>query len=143
MSGAIDVYVAKDYSGNIPFSHRIGHPRDGSPSVVTQLMFSLDGYVLFVASERGWHLWSVYGHLLASSTMLDHSQNSVTPTMNGARSSEGYMDGVLDCCWGWSGLSLILLGHDSRLLYSLPLCRSAVTICYNPVLAHSSQIFTK
>ena len=105
-------------------------------------MYSPDGYALFVASEQGWYLWSVYGHLLATSSTLDQSQLSAVPLANGARSYEGYMDGVLDCCWGGSSLSVILLGHDSRLLYSLPLARSAVTSCYNPVSPRSSYILT-
>jgi len=85
----------------------------------------------------------VYGHLLASSSLLEQSQLSATPLVNGARSSESYMDGVLDCCWGWSGLSAILLDRDSRLLYSLPLARSAVTSCYNPVLLGSLYLLTR
>lgn len=101
-------------------------------------MYSADGYVLFVASEQGWYLWSVYGHLLATSSILDQSQLSAAPLANGPRSYEG----VVDCCWGWSGLSVILLGHDSRRLCSLPLARSAVTSCYNPVLPRSSYVLT-
>lgn len=140
ISGTINVYVAKDYSGNIPFSHRILNPQKASTSFITQMMYSPDGYALFVASEQGWYLWSVYGHLLAASNMFDKSQLSAPPLVNGPRSYEGYMHGVLDCCWGWSGLSVILLGHDSRLLYSLPLTRSSVTSCYNPVLPSSSYV---
>lgn len=133
------MYVAKDYSGNIQYSHRIVHQQERSASNkgrlgIRQLMFSADGYVLFVASELGWDLWSVYGHLLASSNLLERSVVSAIPTLNGIPRYEGYMEGIVDCCWAGSGLSLMLLGRNSRSLYSLPLARSAVTTCYNPVL---------
>jgi hypothetical protein len=136
-SGAIDVYVAKDYAGNIHFSYRIPCPRQDSGSLavngrITQIMFSPDGYALFVGSEVGWHLWSVYGHSLSSSFLLDRTgrqfkdQTEVTAV-------EGYMDGVRDCCWAWSGLSLIILANEASCFYTLPFSRSAATTCYNPV----------
>lgn len=136
-SGAIDVYVAKDYSGHMLFSHRIV-PLEQDTTVssskqhVTQLMYSPDGYVLFVATDAGWFLWSVYGHLLASSLPSDRAAQS-TPLTNGLTTPEGYMGGVTDCCWMLSGLHVILLGSGTRTLYSLPFCRSAATTCYNPV----------
>jgi hypothetical protein len=94
-------------------------------------MYSPDGYALFVGSKEGWCLWSVYGHLLASSSLFDRAPSA--PIANGVVTSEGFMDGVMDCCWTTSGLSLLMLGRGERLLYSLPFSRSAVTTCYNPV----------
>jgi len=136
-SGAIDIYVAKDYSGNIPFSHRVVQPHADTSKTpadekVTQLMYSPDGHALFVTTERGWYLWSVYGHLLASSHLLERSIGSIHEA-NGFPSSDRYMDGLRDCCWAWSGLGAILLGLNTRSLYLLPFARSAVTNCYNPV----------
>lgn len=133
-SGAIDVYVAKDYSGNIPFSHRILPPREEyrPDSRVTQLAYSPDGYALFVGTTSGWYLWSVYGHLLASSFIFNISTSNPGES-NGSSTSGGYVDGVLDCCWAATGLHLLALAQGSPLLYSLPFARSVVTSCYNPV----------
>lgn len=136
-SGAIDIYVAKDYTGNIPFSHRIIQPRTDTTKTpsneqVTQLMYSPDGHALFVTTERGWYLWSVYGHLLASSLHLERSTGSIHEA-NGFTWADRYMDGLRDCCWSWSGLGAILLGFNTRSLYLLPFARSAITNCYNPV----------
>jgi RAB6A-GEF complex partner protein 1 len=129
------VYVAKDYAGNISFSHRISHPQaepvQTSTSHRLNLLFSPDGYALFAASHYGWSLWSVYGHLLASSS-LERSTLSSAST-NNVTSAEHSMNKALDCCWTSSGLGIIFLGTDSRSLYMLPLARSAVTTCYNPV----------
>lgn len=131
------MYVAKDYTGNISFSHRISQLYGESTKTFTleqlSLLFSPDGYALFGASYHGWSLWSVYGHLLASS-FLEQSTLPVTPLDN-VTSLQHSMDGVLDCCWASSGLGIILLGRDSRSFYMLPLARSAVTTCYNPVFA--------
>lgn len=143
-SGAIDVYVAKDYSGNIPFSYQIPSPeQESGQSIVnwkiTRLMFSPDGYVLFAASEAGWHLWSVYGHLLSSNFLLDRTALHSTEISNKTL-SEGFMDGVRDCCWAWSGLTLILLANQNRCFYTLPLSRSAATTCYNPVFQNFGVI---
>jgi hypothetical protein len=95
-------------------------------------MYSPDGHALFVTTERGWYLWSVYGHLLASNHLLERSIGSIHEA-NGFPSSDRYMDGLRDCCWAWSGLGAILLGLNTRSLYLLPFARSAVTNCYNPV----------
>ena len=130
-SGAVDVYLVKDYHGNITFSHRIQQP-SSSQGEITQLAYSPDGYALFVASQKGWYLWSVYGALLASSFTHDAAVPS-TPTANGIRNPEEYMNGVLQCCWASNGLSITTITGGSRLLYSLHLARSAITTCYNPV----------
>jgi hypothetical protein len=132
------VYVAKDYSGNIPFSYRIPCPKQESGNSIangriTSLTFSPDGYALFVGSDVGWHLWSVYGHLLSSSFLLDRAVRHPTDVSNGTL-LEAYMDGVRDCCWAWSGLTLMILANETRCFYTLPFARSAVTTCYNSVI---------
>src|ERR1700738_75536 len=96
-SGAIDVYLAKDYTGNIPLSHRISPPEPelGKPipqRSISTLLFSPDGYALFVGWEIGWFLWSVYGHLLSSSFFLDQP-STPAPLPEGALRVEGYMQG--------------------------------------------------
>jgi hypothetical protein len=136
-SGAVNVYVAKDYSGNISFSYRIPRPeKDYGHSAVkrriTKLIFSPDGYALFVASEVGWQLRSVYGHLLSSNYLLDRS-GPESVDINEDSPLEAYMNGIRDCCWTWSGLSLIVLATENRCFYSLPFSRNAVTTCFNPV----------
>jgi hypothetical protein len=100
-------------------------------------MYSSDGYALFVASTTGWHLWSVYGRLLASNISREHAREHssalLDPTINGVTSHSLEMHGVIDCCWASSGLSVIALSQDMRSIFSLPFAKSAVTTCYNPV----------
>jgi hypothetical protein len=138
------VYVAKDYAGNIPLSHRIPPPETESSKTVllrsiTSLLFSPDGYSLFVGWEIGWYLWSVYGHLLSSSVFLDPP---ATPALLSKSTSgpEGYMEGIQDCCWTMSGMNLLMLSRGTRSLYSLPFAKSAATSCYNPVSFHSKKL---
>jgi len=132
------LYVAKDYTGNIPFSHKISPPesqpsQNASSGKITKLLFSLDGYVLFVGRETGWFMSSVYGHPLSSSEPSEHETASSTQRSERLSSLEGYLTGIRDCCWSLSGLGLMLLAPDTRSLYLLPLARSATTVCYNPV----------
>ena len=135
-SGDIHVYIAKDYTGGTSFSHRIKDTDLGAgPSFglrIVQISYSPDGYALFVALNAGWLLCSVYGHLLASSYFHDGSISSVRT--DGLLSHEYDLNEIVRCCWGSSGLSIILLGRGLRSMYSLPLARSAMAVCYNPVI---------
>jgi len=88
---------------------------------------------LFVGTTSGWYLWSVYGHLLASSFVFNMPTPKPDESNGSSPSGGGYVDGVVDCCWAATGLHLIALAQDSSLLYSLPFARSVVTSCYNPV----------
>ncbi|KPI43789.1 Guanine nucleotide exchange factor subunit ric1 [Cyphellophora attinorum] len=60
--GTILCYVAKDYAGNVPLSHTF---QSGFSTAMTgaiaSLAWSPDGYCLFVAYEKGWTTWSVFG----------------------------------------------------------------------------------
>jgi hypothetical protein len=128
--GCIDVYVVKDYSGNVGFSHRLNLPHADLPPAtykINRLTFSNDGYVLLAVSQEHWYLWSVYGHLLASGGAADSKS-----VLNGA-STETSTAVIADCCWGWSNLNLIIAKGNSRVLQSINLARNAVTQCYNTV----------
>lgn len=127
--GCIDVYVVKDYSGNVGFSHRINLPLAEPPATykINRLTFSNDGYVLLAVSQEHWYLWSVYGHLLASGGAADSKS-----VLNGA-STETSTAVIADCCWGWSNLNIIIAKGNSRFLQSINLARNAVTQCYNTV----------
>ena len=72
--GRVEVYTVKDYAGNVPFSHR--HQNQSSlmtTGQISQLVYSTDGYCLFVGYEKGWSMYSVYGKPLGSSYGSDHT----------------------------------------------------------------------
>jgi len=126
------VYVVKDYSGNVGFSHQINLPRQTreiplATQEISRLAFSHDGYALLVVSRGHWYLWSVYGHFLASGSVED------TQTVLNGVSTESSEALIADCCWGWSGLNLIIAERNSRSLQSINLARNVVTQCYNTV----------
>ena len=132
--GIVLVYVVKDYCGNVGFSHRITLPHQTgefplAANEITRLTFSHDGYALLVVTQNNWYLWSVYGHFLASGGAADTKD-----VLNGAL-AESNAALISDCCWGWSGLSLIIAEGNSRSLQSINLARNVVTQCYNNVRA--------
>lgn len=125
-SGAISVYNARDYVGNIPLSHVV-KPASSMTGRITLITWSPDGYALFVGYEKGWALWSVYGKPGAHSFWAEQDLVRKNP-------GEGYLDGVRDGCWVAGGQDLLLANNrgDGR-LWALEMAKSAVTGCYNAV----------
>jgi hypothetical protein len=121
-NGDICVYTARDYTGNIPLSHRV-KPNITSPGKLTVLTYSPDGYCLFAGYENGWAMWSVYGKPGATSFSADRTLSET----NG----EAWLLSVHDAFWIGSGAELIILGKKSNRLFVLEMARSAVTGCFS------------
>ncbi|ORY11884.1 RIC1-domain-containing protein [Clohesyomyces aquaticus] len=122
VNGDIYVYTARDYTGNIPLSHKL-RPNVSTPGKLTVLIYSPDGYCLFAGYEHGWAMWSVYGKPGASSFTTDRTLSKT----NG----EGWLLGVRDGFWIGGGAELLLLpDHDNR-LFLLEMARSAITGCFS------------
>ena len=135
--GSIDVYIVKDYMGNIPLSHQL---RSSVSQDVTGnlkcLSYSPDGYALFGGFERGWAMWSVYGKPLASSFSVDRN----TARVNG----ESWLKGAKEGFWTGGGCEIILLGLNDDRLWNLEIARDALTGCFSAAnmargLLHSSS----
>ncbi|KAH9865489.1 hypothetical protein J1614_009074 [Plenodomus biglobosus] len=121
-NGEIYVYTARDYTGNIPLSHRL-QPNTSSPGKLTVLAYSPDGYCLFAGYERGWAMWSVYGKPGATSFTTDRALSET----NG----EGWLLGVHDAFWIGGGAELLLLNKNDNRLFIVEMARSAVIGCFS------------
>ncbi|KAG9186976.1 hypothetical protein G6011_10084 [Alternaria panax] len=121
-SGEIYVYTARDYTGNIPLSHKL-RPNVTSPGRMTVLTYSPDGYCLFAGYERGWAMWSVYGKPGATSFT---AERTLSKTNN-----EGWLLSVKEAFWIGGGAELLMLGNDDNRLFVLEMARSAVTGCFS------------
>jgi hypothetical protein len=121
-NGDICIYTARDYTGNIPLSHRV-KPNITSPGKLNTLVYSPDGYCLFAGYEKGWAMWSVYGKPGATSFSADRTLSEA----NG----EAWLLGVHDAFWVGSGAELLILGQESNRLFVLEMARSAVTGCFS------------
>lgn len=121
-NGDVYVYTARDYTGNIPLSHKL-RPNATNPGRLTVLAYSPDGYCLFVGYERGWAMWSVYGKPGATSFSTDRVQSET----NG----EGWLLGIKDAFWIGGGAEILLLGNNDNRLFLLEMARSAVTGCFS------------
>ncbi|KAK3053339.1 WD40 repeat protein [Extremus antarcticus] len=135
-NGGIDVYIVKDYMGNIPFSHKLRLSVSASSAgKLTFLSYSPDGYCLFAGYESGWAMWSVYGKSLANSFSIDRSVS--------AANGEEWLLGVKSGFWTGGGCELVLIGLADDRLWALDIARNALTGCYSPAnisrgLLHSS-----
>ncbi|KAF1941794.1 RIC1-domain-containing protein [Clathrospora elynae] len=118
----IHVYTARDYTGNIPLSHRL-RPNVTSPGKLTVLTYSPDGYCLFAGYENGWAMWSVYGKPGATSFTTDRTLSET----NG----EGWLLSVKEAFWLGNGAELLILGKDDNRLFVVEMARSAVTGCFS------------
>ena len=124
-SGAIHAYVVKDYTGNIPLSHKVELSATSAEAGALQcLTFSPDGYCLFAGYEHGWVMWSVYGKLTASTFSQDRAASK--------DNDESWLQGIKNALWTGGGCELILLGIDDDRLWSIDLARSAATTCFTP-----------
>lgn len=121
-NGCISVYTAKDYTGNIPVSHKLT-PNASNPGQLTVLTYSPDGYCLFAGYENGWAMWSVYGKPGATSFTTDRALSEA----NG----EGWLLGVKDAFWIGAGAEILLLGNKDNRLFLVEMARSAVTGCFS------------
>ncbi|KAF2866777.1 RIC1-domain-containing protein [Massariosphaeria phaeospora] len=121
-SGDVYVYTARDYTGNIPLSHKL-RPNTTSPGKLTVLTYSPDGYCLFAGYERGWAMWSVFGKPGATSFPTDRSLSETN--------EEGWLLGIKDAFWIGGGAELLLLGNKDNRLFLLEMARSAITGCFS------------
>lgn len=123
-NGDVLVYTAKDYVGNIPFSHKLHLP--ASPATtggLTFMSYSPDGYCLFAGFENGWTTWSVFGKPGGNSFSVDRT----LATTN----AEDWLTGVSNGCWIGGGSDIILTGQNDRRLWVLETARSALTGCFS------------
>lgn len=136
-NGQIDVYAVKDYTGNIPLSHR--HTLAVSADVsgaLTTLAYSPDGYCLFAGYEKGWAMWSVYGKAGATSFSGDRSTSRTN--------DESWLEGIKDGFWLGGGSELAVLCPDDDRLWILEIVRNAAAGCLSPAniaqgMLHSSR----
>ncbi|KAF2735488.1 RIC1-domain-containing protein [Polyplosphaeria fusca] len=118
----IYVYTARDYTGNIPLSHKL-RPSATTPGKLTVLTYSTDGYCLFAGYEHGWAMWSVYGKPGASSFFSDRSLSKTH--------AEGWLLGIQDAFWIGGGAEILMLGKNDNRLFLLEMARSAITGCFS------------
>ena len=124
-NGQIDVYIVKDYTGNIPLSHQLRLQNSPSTSgKLTFLSYSPDGYCLFAGFEKGWAMWSVYGKPGASSFGSDNAVSKAN--------DETWLQGVKDGFWAGGGCEIVLLGMYDDRLWVLEVARSTITSCHSP-----------
>lgn len=137
VDGQIDVYIVKDYVGNIPLSHKVGlHVASTTTGKLTCLLYSPDGYCLFAGYENGWALWTVYGKSCGSSFSADSAQAEVN--------DEKWLRGIKSAFWGGGGCELALLPEYDNRLWILDIARNATAGCFSPAnisrgLLHSSN----
>ncbi|KAI1492334.1 RIC1-domain-containing protein [Biscogniauxia mediterranea] len=137
--GSIRVYSARDYAGNIPFSHIHNVPvSSNSAGPITTLSYSPDGYCLFAGYENGWATWSVFG----KSASQSFGANSSIVSIN----KEEWLAGITEACWIGGACEILLVGRRNEAIWLLEMARSAVTGCYSPpnlfrtVLQSSSSV---
>lgn len=122
--GQIDVYIVKDYMGNIPLSHKLKLSVSSDTSGgLNFLSYSPDGYSLFAGYEKGWAMWSVYGKAGATSFSADHNVSKTN--------DEGWIIGVKSGFWASNGCELVLQGMADDRLWVLEIARNALTSCYS------------
>lgn len=121
-SGEICVYTARDYTGNIPLSHKL-RPNTTSPGRLNVLVYSPDGYCLFAGYEHGWAIWSVYGKPGATSFSTDRNLSKTN--------REGWLLSIKEAFWIGGGAELVLLSENDNRMFVLEMARSAVTGCFS------------
>lgn len=135
--GQIEVYIVKDYVGNIPLSHKVGlHVASTTTGKLTCLSYSPDGYCLFAGYEHGWALWTVYGKSCGNSFSADRSQAKTN--------DEKWLCGIKSAFWAGGGCELALLPESDNRIWILDVARNATTGCFSPAnisrgLLHSSN----
>ncbi|EME49836.1 hypothetical protein DOTSEDRAFT_68585 [Dothistroma septosporum NZE10] len=123
-NGSIDIYTVKDYTGNIPLSHKVRLPVGlATTGALTSLAYSPDGYCLFAAYEHGWALWTVYGKPCANTFGADRAQ------IEG--NDEKWLLGIRSAFWIGGGSELALLPIGDNRLWLIDIARNAVTGCFS------------
>jgi hypothetical protein len=134
--GSIHVYTARDYVGNIPFSHRQRPTVSPSSSgKLTLLTYSPDGYCLFAGYEHGWATWSVFGKPGSTSFGADRSISEAN--------DEGWLTGVQDGTWLSGGSEILLVGRGDTRIWVLEMARSAVTGCFTAANISRTMLLTR
>ena len=124
-NGEVHVYTARDYVGNIPLSHKLLLPASFSTTgSITFLIYSPDGYCLFVGYEHGWTIWSVYGKLGGSSFSSDR--------LISQEEDEQWLIGTSSGSWIGGGSEILFTGYKDHRLWAVEMARSAVTGCFGP-----------
>lgn len=136
MSGNVHVYTARDYFGNIPFSHRLQPSiSESTCGSIKFLSYSPDGYCLFVGLEKGWMTWSVFGKPGGSSFGSDPAVNE--------ENGEGWLGGLRKGSWLSGGSEMLVVAQQDMRLWSLEFARSAVTGCFTAANISRSLLHTK
>lgn len=134
--GSIHVYTARDYVGNIPFSHRQRlSVSPNSSGKLTFLTYSPDGYCLFAGYEHGWATWSVFGKPGSTSFGTDRSLSEAN--------DEGWLTGVQDGTWLSGGSEILLVGRGDTRIWILEMARSAVTGCFTTANISRTMLLTR
>jgi RAB6A-GEF complex partner protein 1 len=134
--GSIHVYTAKDYVGNVPFSHR--QQLSVSPSSsgkLTLLTYSPDGYCLFAGYEHGWATWSAFGKPGSTSFGTDRRISEAN--------DEGWLTSVQDGTWLSGGSEILLIGRGDTRIWVLEMARSAVTGCFTTANIARTMLLTR
>ncbi|KAI9793319.1 MAG: hypothetical protein M1833_000764 [Piccolia ochrophora] len=122
--GSVSVYVARDYVGNIPLSHRLQPSVSFSSSgKITFMSYSPDGYCLFVGFQKGWMMWSVFGKPGGSSFVTDRNSAHAN--------NEQWLLGVRDGAWVSGGSEIMLVGQNDDRIFIMGMARSAVSGCFS------------
>lgn len=117
-------YAAKDYAGNVPFSHKFTMPASSSTTgAITCLNWSPDGYCLFAGFEAGFATWSVFGKEGASSFNLNSSHAEFN--------DEKWLLNVATGNWSSGGAELVLTCKDDNRIWRLEMSRSAAAGCFS------------
>ena len=123
MDGTISVYTARDYVGNIPFSHAHEPQVSGrSSGRLTCLCYSPDGYALFAGYENGWAMWSVFGKSGPTSFGVNRTISE--------EHEEGWLNGVKEASWLGGGSEILILGQEDDRIWTVEMARSSITGCY-------------
>jgi len=124
-NGNIEVYVVKDYTGNIPLSHTLHlSPSASGHGKLSFLSYSPDGYCLFAGYEKGWVMWSVYGKMGASSFAADHALCE--------DNDDRFLTSVRDAFWIGGGCELAILSNYDDRLWLFDVARNAALSCMQP-----------
>lgn len=134
--GSIHVYAARDYVGNIPFSHQQRAPvSPASSGKLTVLTYSPDGYCLFAGYEHGWATWSVFGKPGSTSFGVDKNVSDAN--------DEGWLIGVQDGTWLSGGSEFLLVGRGDARIWVLEMARSAITGCFTTANISRTMLLTR
>ena len=122
--GEILCYAAKDYVGNIPFSHIFKTSTSSSSrGTITALVWSPDGHCLFGGYEHGWSTWSVFGKEGASTF---HQNVSHAEAHN-----ESWLIGIHRAVWISGGAEILLTSPSQGRIWKLEMSRSAAMGCFS------------